>query len=186
MGTWPHLKHAPITEALIDLRVDLPAETVLERLASFQDEIKDRYPQKRERRAWHGRIELERSQDPLLHQSSGGVDGFLFTSPDGTQVVQARMDGFTFSRLKTYETWENLRDEAKTLWNRYRDITHPTRITRVAVRYINRLVLPLPVQDFKQWVLTTPDIAPTLPQALATFFLRLVIPFPCIPGPWRS
>ncbi len=98
--------------------------------------------------------------------------------PDKLQIVQARLDGFTFSRLTPYETWERLRDEARRLWAVYAQLVQPVEVTRVAVRYINRLELPLPFDDFRQWIRTVPEIAPDLPQRLAGYFLRLNLPYP--------
>lgn len=111
-----------------------------------------------------------------LNSAAGGPDGYLFTSVDGRQVVQARLDGFTFSRLKPYDKWEALRDEARELWQHYVQIASPETVTRVALRYINRIEIPLPMRDFKDYILTTPEIAPALPQGLDSFFMRLVIP----------
>jgi len=61
-------------------------------------------------------------------------------------------------------------------------ITNPVRITRIALRYINRIEIPLPMNDFKEYVLTTPEIAPKLPQALNHFFMQLEIPNPELPA----
>lgn len=172
-----HFPNAPITEALLDVRVKLPPETCLAKLAAFQDEIKQRYPSRQERLAWEGHIEIKSNPMTRVSQSAaGGPDGYMFTSVDGRQVVQARMDGFTFSRLKPYNKWEALRDEAKELWQHYIQIAAPDSVTRVALRYINRIEIPLPIRDFKEYILTTPEIAPDLPQGLGSFFMRLVIP----------
>ena len=171
--------NAPITEALLDIRVKLPAQTDLAKLATFHDAIKQKYPSKQERMAWRGHIEIQASPVAQVSQSAaGGPDGYLFTSVDGRQVVQARLDGFTFSRLKPYDKWEALRDEARELWQHYVRITSPEAVTRVALRYINRIEIPLPIRDFKDYILTTPEIAPDLPQGLGSFFMRLVIPDP--------
>ena len=37
---FPHLERAPITEALIDIRVDLPSTVDLDTLQSFHDDIR--------------------------------------------------------------------------------------------------------------------------------------------------
>ena len=171
--------NAPITEALLDIRVKLPAQTDLAKLATFHDAIKQRYPSKQERMAWRGHIEIQASPVAQVSQSAaGGPDGYLFTSVDGRQVVQARLEGFTFSRLKPYDKWEALRDEARELWQHYVQIASPETVTRVALRYINRIEIPLPMRDYKDYILTTPEIAPDLPQGLDSFFMRLVIPDP--------
>lgn len=171
--------NAPITEALLDIRVKLPAQTDLAKLATFHDAIKQKYSSKQERLAWRGHIEIKSTPVAQVSQSAvGGPDGYSFTSVDGRQVVQARLDGFTFSRLKPYDKWEALRDEARELWQHYIRIASPEAVTRVALRYINRIEIPLPIRDFKDYILTTPEIAPDLPQGLGSFFMRLVIPDP--------
>ena len=78
------------------------------------------------------------------------------------------MDGFTFSRLKPYETWENLRDEAYRLWQKYREITSP-EIIRVALRYINKLEFPLPIKNFSDYLTAAPIVPAELPQGVSSF-----------------
>lgn len=80
--------------------------------------------------------------------------------------------------LRPYPKWEAFRDEAVARWNTYRSIAGPLRVSRLALRYINRIELPLPLGDFKEYLRTTPEIAPELPQGLSEFLLRLVIPCP--------
>lgn len=177
MKTWPHLPRAPITEALIDLRVDLPEDISLERLGTMHEEVSADYPNKRDRIEHHAALRLTRSEGAQLAHQSYKVNGFVFESVDGTQVVQARLDGFTFNRLKPYETWEHLRDEARALWNTYEHLAKPTRIKRIALRYINKIELPLPMGDFGDWLQTLPAIDPRLPQQIAGYFMRLLISF---------
>lgn len=177
MSEWPHLPKAPITEALIDIRVRLPEATDLEQLAPFRDQVRDDYPTCRERQQWGGQLQFKGSEPPVVRAGSVHPDGYLLTSADGCQVAQARLDGFTFSRLKPYQTWTTLRASAQLLWQTYCRVAKPEMATRIAVRYINRLELPLPCKDFRDWVRTTPDVPPGLPQRLAGFFLRLHIPF---------
>lgn len=175
MAEWLTFRNAPITEALIDLRCELPPETDLTVLARYQDDIRDRFPDRRDRTAWQ--VEFLGGQ-PEQIRSSGGQDGYLFESPVEKKVVQARLDGFTFSKLKPYDNWVAFRDEAFELWRHYVDVARPKRVTRIAVRYINSINVPLPFQDFKEYILTVPEIAPSVNQLLGTFFMRLVIPYP--------
>lgn len=177
MSKWPHLEKAPITEALIDLRVRLPEGSTLNTLGAFRDAVKESYPNCRERRKWQTRFTLHKEEPPTLETESEGPDGYILSSADGTQIVQARLDGFTFSRLKPYENWEELRDSAKALWKTYCETASPLMITRIAVRYLNRIEMPVPVRDFGDWILTQPKLAPGLPQRLAGFFFRVSLPF---------
>lgn len=177
MGSWPHLTRAPITEALIDICVDLPSDVDLGTLSGFCDRVSENYPTHRTRTAWQGRIEFNKDRKPKILEPVGGPDGHLLTSRDGAQVVQARLDGFTFSRLKPYKDWKDLRNEARRLWNLYRDIAQPAQITRIAVRYLNRLELPGPVARYSHHMNTIPSIASVLPSSLTGFLMRLEIPF---------
>jgi uncharacterized protein (TIGR04255 family) len=178
MSTPIRFPRAPITEALLDIHVKLPSQINLTRLANLHDAVKDRYPSKRERVSWQGGFQITPGTGPAVLPPSGGPDGYLFTSADGRQIVQARLEGFTFNRLKPYDKWETFRDEAKELWQRYVQIASPEVVTRLALRYINRIEIPLPMKDFKEYILTTPEITPELPQGLGSFFMRLVIPEP--------
>jgi uncharacterized protein (TIGR04255 family) len=105
-------------------------------------------------------------------------DGYMFLTSDGKRILQARLDGFTLSQLKPYGTWEALRDEAKELWARYVEIARPERVNRIALRYINRIDLPLPISDFGNYLRIVPDIQGDLPKAIRHFFLRVEIPYP--------
>jgi uncharacterized protein (TIGR04255 family) len=54
-------------------------------------------------------------------------------------------------------------------------VARPTKVTRIAVRYVNRIEIPAGV-DFKEYILTGPEIAHGIPQTLDNFFMRLEIP----------
>ena len=161
--------NAPIKEAILDIRVTNPKETTLAKLETFQENIKGNYPKKDERFKWHSEISIDPKSGFAPRSSSGGQVGYSFRSADGRDIVQARLDGFTLSRLKPYKKWEDLRDRAKPLWENYKRNAFPEVITRIALRYINRIEIPLPIKDFKEYILTTPEIAPGLPQ---TYFFR--------------
>jgi uncharacterized protein (TIGR04255 family) len=177
-SNWEHFENAPITEALLDIRAHLPAGVGLPELASLHDKIKNNYPMRRERQRWQGGIHFTKGILPRVDEGSVAPDGYLFTSADGKRIVQARLDGFTFNWLAKYETWTAFRDEAKAHWDRYRERARPKTVTRIALRYLNRIPLPLPMKDFKDYLLTVPEIAPELPQELTELFMRVVLPFP--------
>jgi uncharacterized protein (TIGR04255 family) len=55
-------------------------------------------------------------------------------------------------------------------------VAQPEVVTRIGVRYINRLDLPLQNLDFKHYLRTVPEVSPDLPQALSGYFMQLQIP----------
>jgi uncharacterized protein (TIGR04255 family) len=166
-------ENAPITEALIDIRVELPSSVTLSTLEALHGEVKDRYPGKKKRVYVEGQFS---AGDEIGATAKQMVMGFAFATENGKQIVQVRLDGFTFSRLRPYGNWIELRDEGRRLWEIYRGAVSPRKITRVAVRYINQIDIPLRAIDYKDYFRTTPEVSPVLPQALSGFFMRLQCP----------
>jgi len=183
MSEWERFPRAPIVEALLDVRVVLPDGVDLPGLARLHDLIKPSYPARKERHSWESSFRFDAAGAVEMSQTTGKADGYLFVSADQRQIVQARLDGFTFNRLRPYDNWSAFRDEAREHWEHYRAIAEPTAVSRLALRYINRIQIPPTATDFNEYVLTAPRIAPGLPQGLAHFLVRLVIPmerFECL------
>lgn len=58
----------------------------------------------------------------------------------------------------------------------------PEKITRVAVRYVNQIDIPLSEIEYKDYFKTTPEVSPALPQGLSGFFMQLHFPQPDFGG----
>ena len=168
-----HYQKAPITEAIIDLRVELRPDFPVSELSKAHEGQEAAYPTVQERHAAFGQMQV----GPQVSAIAGSQHiGYLYRSGDSKQIYQARLDGFTMSRLAPYENWESLRDEARRLWDIYRSVAKPPKVSRLAVRYINRIDIPLPLRDFKDYLRTVPEVSPDLPQGLAGYFMQLTIP----------
>jgi uncharacterized protein (TIGR04255 family) len=175
MDDYTVFPNAPITEALLDVRVFLPKDSTVETLGKMHDAINIRFPGKGERSTIHSGINIARDKEEISLSSSRQLDGHLFKSVDGSKIVQSRIDGFTFNKLKPYESWQKFSEEAREIWGFYCDVAKPLKIVRLGLRYINRIELPLPFGDFREYILTYPEIAPSLPQALSHFFMRVEV-----------
>ena len=103
----------------------------------------------------------------------------MFISSDEKQVFQARLNGFSFSRLAPYEKWDPVEAEALRLWRAYSRVAKPQTINRIALRYINRIPLPMdePV-DLPQYLRTFPEISSDLPQGVDDYLIQMAIPLP--------
>jgi len=174
MARQRHLNNAPITEALIDLVVKLPIETKdVSRIRSLHERIRERFPQEKEMQHIEYQFEIG---PPRKEKTTSSPLGYRYDSADGRQVVQAKLNGFTFSWLKPYETWEVLRREAFSMWQLYQEIMKPEAIIRVATRYINQIEIPEPLTDFDDYLTAGPVVPKALPQVLTSFFTRIVVP----------
>ncbi|MCU0551858.1 MAG: TIGR04255 family protein [Leptolyngbya sp. Prado105] len=164
---------APITEALIDLRVSLPSEATLAELNHLFSLINAEYPNQEAQLFVQSQVTAGASVGATANQTQVG---YVYSTSDRKQAFSACLDGFTFSRLAPYDRWEIFRDEAKRLWSIYQDAVQPTAINRLAVRYINRLDIPLPISDLKDFLRTFPEVSADLPEGLSGYFMQLQIP----------
>ncbi len=174
MARHRHLKNAPIVEAIIDLRVKNPSSFRVTDFLSLKEDLKKEYPIVEDRRLVEvgGKIEGKQIEQTIIDK---GITGYFFKTSDSKNVAQFRIDGFTFSRLSPYPEWETVLSEAKRLWGLYSIKCLPELITRIAVRYINRLDLPLPMGDFAEYLTAPPTVPVSLPQGVSQFLTRVVI-----------
>jgi len=176
MTVYQSVPNAPITEALLDIQVARTEDVDFTALEPFCDAIAAEYPTRRHRIEWQAAFSVSDDGPAIAASPGGGTVGYLLTSRDGSQIAQARVNGFSLSRLRPYQDWNRFRAEAQRLWEIYLEIAQPRMIERIALRYINRLELPLPFEDFREYVRTAPEIAPGLPQSLSHFLMQLHIP----------
>jgi uncharacterized protein (TIGR04255 family) len=134
-----HYSNAPITEALIDLRITRAQDFSVDDLGKIGEAIADSYPSQEPIYLHSGQLSLRQPDDPMQIETTHQHGGFRLTSQNKQQILQVRIDGFTFSTLAPYDRWETFRDEARSMWNLYRSVTKPEGVTRAAVRYINHL-----------------------------------------------
>ncbi len=167
-----HLSRAPIVEAVIDVSVRFESARDPKEFQSFGELIED-YPNKQISQSFAVTIKAAPDAGQEVRTELGG---YIFRSTDATRVVQSRPTGFSFSQLKPYESFEHTLNEAWRLWQLYRNRFRPDRITRLSVRYINRLELPGPRLDFDDFLTTGPRLPKNVPEGLAAFSTSLVVP----------
>jgi len=170
-----HLRNAPITEAIFDFRVKARAGFHSEEFTSLQSRLTSRFPKMDPRRMAQAIIRVggQQSQPPVVQDL--GMQGYFFKAADEKMIAQFRVDGFTFNRLRPYTSWEELFPLVLELWQLYSGVARPEVITRLALRYINRVPLPLGPASFETYLQSAPIVPPELPQFVSNFLTRLTI-----------
>lgn len=166
-----HYDRAPIKEAIVDIQIERPPSLTLASLEGAPPGYGQR------QMLMMGQVRIPLGAGQVTPTAKQDQMGYRFVSGDGKHVAQFRVDGFTFSRLAPYQTWQQLQSEAKLLWEAYRRwIVGQLTVVRVGLRYVNQLDLPLPVRDFRDFIRSYPEISSDLPQQLAGFFMQLQVP----------
>jgi uncharacterized protein (TIGR04255 family) len=167
------LNHPPIVEALVDLRTSVPRDP--EMFMALADELKDEFPTKQQWRDFEAKIEIKdgRLVPPRVDPSTFG--GVRVTNADQTLSVQFRPDGFTLNNLKVYMGGNQFIAKALTLWELLVARARPANVSRIALRYINRLALPLTHgDDFTRYLTSVPELPEGAPQMFSQFLSRIV------------
>jgi len=175
-----HYSRSPVVEAVIEIRAKLPDDTGDEALNAVRTGDEARYPEVLPVMQGAVNISLDATgSTPPSTSTTAERAGYLFRGR--TELFQAKRDGLSYHKLTPYSEWESCRDEVRRLWLKYRQAVHPRRLTRLGLRYVNRLDLPAP-GELKDYLLTYPELAPGLPQLLSGYMMQLSIPQPDLPG----
>lgn len=164
---------APITEAIIEIRVDPTSGVNPASCKSVFNGVRDEFPEMAE-------LMLMRAQilgGPQVGASATQtVAGYTFVSKERGQIVTACPDRFAFSQLPPYDRWETFCPLARRLWEIYRMETKPDKITRIATRFVNRIEIPMPIKDIADYFRTLPVISPGMFQDLSGYFMQIQLP----------
>ncbi|HTV48909.1 MAG TPA: TIGR04255 family protein [Phycisphaerae bacterium] len=178
MSETKRYKNAPVVEALINVSIPAPDAASPPPLDQFLAGIGQSY----KLFAALGNNQLQVTPQPGQYDVHLQIKhtGWSYLANDGKFALQVRPDGISLSRLTPYENWEALRDEFIKIWNDYQTKMNVKAITKIEVRYINRFEFPLPMGDLKDYLLTVPEIAKGLPQAMAGFLMQVMLAYPDI------
>lgn len=136
---FPPLSRAPIVEAVIG--VTARAESVWEESA-VSEQFKQRLPEYPDVQAHREvRYEFKHAADAQPEQTvhDMGWRGLRCESADKLHIAQFNRDGFSFSRLKPYQSWEQFYQEGMRLWKLYNEIAQSSEVQRLGLRFINRI-----------------------------------------------
>jgi uncharacterized protein (TIGR04255 family) len=147
MSSGPY-RRPPITEAVVELR--LGDQIDIDQVDRIKDRLADDYP-----------ISPQTIQNISLIAGPGNQNrtqvefgAYKLLSADATNAAVISRQHITNSRLAPYNGWEDFTEQAKRNWTVWRKVAGWHPISRVGVRYINRIDVPnpdekpLPIDDY--------------------------------------
>jgi len=174
MASQELLPHAPINEAILDVRVSARRDLKVEDFLEHSGPLKDHFPERLERRGFQFSSEIEVGRSGEARTTDLGVQGYFFKSADGLDIAQFRIDGFTLNRLRPYQSWDAWFPLFVRTWAHYVEVARPARATRIAARCINHIPLPLRgvLQDYLS---NPPKVPPQLPNVMSSFVTSVAL-----------
>jgi uncharacterized protein (TIGR04255 family) len=171
--------NAPISEAVIEIRVPEVLAKDLQQLRDICTDLKGEFPHQAEIVDFQTEFTAGRKPSELEIETTTKKDpgGFRLFDPKTNRVVGLHVNRFSFSQLAPYEHWNAFSGEAKRFWRIYAEGIE-IRATRVGTRYINRINIPYDGAslDLKRYLRTVPELSPDMQQGLEGYFMQLQLP----------
>jgi len=163
----------PIVEAVIERRFVNPIEYKV--VDELRRKFQGRYPAVTQT----AEFAFALNPDGAAPEVRQHLVGFRMVSPDGTAIVIITTHAVAFSRLAPYPGWAKFSAGASATFRAARVVTGYVPLTRIGVRYINRLDLPigegdLPVTKLEDYILVRPEYPEALAPATRGFTLQCV------------
>lgn len=137
------LSRAPIVEAVLDIDCDYPPGF---RLTCLQENAREafgaEYPVFRPQLFREHEFEANPELPPRLAIRQD-LNALHFLKEDERQLVQVRVQGYSFNRLDPYTSLDDYLPEIERTWRAFAKLTSPLRIRTIRLRYINRILLPM-------------------------------------------
>lgn len=168
-----HLSRPPLREALIDIQL---VEELPEAFFEGEKVRLEGFGTIKSIKRLESSLQLTIGKPSQMLLKRDEVYGWRFENEDASRVVQLRRNGMTYSILRNYVDWQDIRSSANVAWKVFLSTVGVTKIKRLAVRYINLLELPPGPVDFDEYLTAGPQIPPDVPQHLAGFLQRVVVP----------
>lgn len=129
----------PITEAVVQFRVNNQIDlNVLKKIA---DKLK--------RKGYPNQKPISKN-DINFVQNASDLDvtvrhspGYHMSSDDEADIVILEPDSLLISRLAPYPGWDSFYERVKSVWKLWKSADKTQNISRVGIRYINRIDIPI-------------------------------------------
>lgn len=155
-------KNPPIEEAVVEFRFALESESDLTIPGKLHEHpnIKRQYP---------GRPRTQKLLEPVIPAGSDqpvvreGVRVQL-VNDNGNRLISLGLNVLSVNVLRPYDGWDQFQPRVETALRAYTDVAQPTGISRIGVRYINKIIVPrndIKIEDYIQYHLPAGSGLPT-------------------------
>ena len=169
-------RNPPIEEALCEIRFSPDVEWDPTVPGLIYQKLRSDYPAKPRSESVveaRGRLSQSEGDDGLEFQLRQNANRVQFCSNDEKRIVRVGPSVLSAHVLRPYSSWESFRAQISNALDVYVDVTHPTAISQIGVRYINRIVVPADVVDLNDYFTSPPEPPDSLPQTIRSFLVRV-------------
>jgi len=180
-----HYTRAPIVEAVIDVQFDFAELPAFARLEKCARALRDTFPQAQQINAVSVALVAPSADGDVSSNASSKSLGIRLTSIKGDRILQLRRKGFSYSHMQPYSEWETFVAEMKPYFRSFLQECEPTSISRAAVRYINRIIIPQGV-NLDDYLNFSPRLIGDVSEEIQGYFMQAVLPQKDLGTDWTA
>lgn len=99
-----------------------------------------------------------------------------FIRPDSSAQVQLACNLLVFNQLRPYPKFKEWKPKALEAFSVYKELCQPEKICKIAVRYINQILIPYETFPMEDYFLLYPKLPVTISEVHGRFSMSLEIP----------
>lgn len=168
-------RNPPIEEAVCEFRF-VPGPTWnLTVPGLFYEKVRDSYPGEPQQQNLIA-AEVQASPQPSNPEITvkQGINKLLFPSIDSKQLIGVGPDVLSIHILRPYRGWDEFRQRIDEALKAYREVAKPIGVRRIALRYINRIVIPTNQSvDLSEYFTISPQVPDGFPGRMTAFLTRV-------------
>ena len=174
-----HYSRAPIAEAVIDVHASFDTAPSLRDLEELSLKYRNTLPLVHGINSFALNFAADfsgESADAALRSNTTTTPlGYRLSTSNNDRVLQVRRQGMSYSHLPPYTDWEHFLGEMQPLWFTYVEALKVATVTRLAVRFINRIQIETGI-DIDEYVQLGPRIPSDVSDEFVGYFMQLVLP----------
>jgi uncharacterized protein (TIGR04255 family) len=166
----------PIVEALAEFQFSPESEwdatipgLVYERLGG-----EDQFPHRDQGKVVEAQFAIDKDS---LQERRIETERVRFRSADDKSIVQVSKHLLVVNRVAPYEGWDKMRPLIERASSAYLAVAQPTGLSRLGLRYINKIAIPGTRIDLEDYFDLYPAVGDRLPQDHGPFMTGIEIPY---------
>ena len=173
----------PIEEAVCEFRFAPSTEWNLTVPGLVYEKIRDFYPgEPRQQNLIAAEIFAGKIPTNPEVTTRTSLTKLLFSSVDTKRLVGVGPDLLSVHSLRPYEGWGDFKKRIDQALEAYLEVSKPVGVTRIALRYINRIVIPfVDVVQLEEYFTSSPQIPDGIPSNMSGFVTRIESVYDDIP-----
>ena len=180
-----HYSRPPISEAVIDIHTEFQSPPSMAQLEAVAEKFAAAFPLKQLVNTLAFSLSAGPDQPATVGEASSASVGLRLSSSKNDRVLQLLRHGIAYSHLPPYSNWETFFAGLTAIWPDFVSVCGVTAVSRMAVRYINRIQVPAGsrVEEYLELGIRIPE---KVSQQVIGYFTQIVLPLPDLGPRYRA